>query len=446
MKNIKKLFQEFNQPDALMVFSSYALKDSDIKEQNALSWYTPQLLSTLPKSQKIVVLSETTKKGSNKIVQKDNILIIPCWQKRDFRSILNITYYYSAFTQVKNVLIEFEFNYFGHIFGPLIMFFTLAYLKILRKKVLFQIHEIVSNLYIIRKQINLNNKAALLFFNFSLGIFYKLVNLFSDKILVTESALANKFKKITGSKKIVVLPIMVKDRTKNNDSGVASLPRMTLKKLRNKFVLLFFGYLSWYKGIDWLLEVFPKLKKQIPNLVLVVAGDKSPTLIGDNHYEAYYEKLNKLMNKKDIIQTGFIDDRKVRLWLNACDVLILPYRVFKSSSGPLSWALSYKKPVLFSKALVEYKKSDDFKEAMQKSGITDKEIFFDFSADSLSDLLKTYNLKKLSGFSKYLAQFRSKQNVAKTLTELINTQPRKKYSLAMQLLINNDSGQAGMTI
>src|SRR3989344_4469277 len=155
MKKIKELFHKYNQPDTLMVFSSYALKDGDISKQNALAWYTKELLSSLPKSQKIIVLAENVKGNSNKIIQKDNILIIPCWQKRNFCSILKNLYYYSVFNRAKNVLIQFEFNYFGHIFGPLIMLFTLAYLKILNKKVLFQLHEIVTNLYIIRKQINL---------------------------------------------------------------------------------------------------------------------------------------------------------------------------------------------------------------------------------------------------------------------------------------------------
>jgi len=126
MKKIKELFHKYNQPDTLMVFSSYALKDGDISKQNALAWYTKELLSSLPKSQKIIVLAENVKGNSNKIIQKDNILIIPCWQKRNFCSILKNLYYYSVFNRAKNVLIQFEFNYFGHIFGPLIMLFTLA--------------------------------------------------------------------------------------------------------------------------------------------------------------------------------------------------------------------------------------------------------------------------------------------------------------------------------
>ncbi len=417
MKNNKKLIQEFNQKDTLMVFSSYALKDKDVAKQNALAWYTKELISTLPKNQKIIVLAE--KINDSKMVIRNNILIIPCWEKRNFGSILNTFSYYSTFNKVKNVLIEFEFNYFGHIFGPLIKLVSLLYLKMLGKNILFQIHEIVTNLYVIRKQINLNNKLALKFFNFSLGIFYRLINLLSNRIIVTETSLATRFKKITGSKKVTILPIMVK--SKLNKTSLA----MTPKQLK----ILFFGYLSWYKGIDKLVEIFPYLRKKIPNLELIVAGDASPTLVGDSHYDKWYKDLKgKMKKEKGITHKGFVSDSDAGSLIEKSDLLILPYRVFKSSSGPLSWALSHRKPVIFSKALKEYKKSPDFKVALKKANLNENDIFFDLNKNSLLSMLELMDVKKLQKFSRELAEARSEKNVAKILTGLLETKQKQIFN------------------
>ena len=193
MKNNK--FSKFNSKNTLMVFSSYALKDEDLNNQNALSWYTKELLSVFPQNQKMVVLSERESAESHDIVQKNNILVIPSWQKRDFFSLFRLISYFFQFNRAKRVLFEFEFNIFGNLFGPLITLILLLYLKITGKKIFFHLHQVVTSLKSLKNQVNIKEDGIIDLFNIGLGIFYMLIGLFSEKVLVAEKALAKKLGK-----------------------------------------------------------------------------------------------------------------------------------------------------------------------------------------------------------------------------------------------------------
>lgn len=413
-----------------MVFSSYALKDEDLNNQNALSWYTKELLSLFPKKQKITVLSEGTLKEGQKPIKNDNILVIPCWQKRDFSSLFRLISYFFQFNKAKQVLFEFEFNIFGNLFGPIIALILLFYLKITGKKIFFNLHQVVTSLKSLKNQVNVKENSIINLYNIGLSIFYTLVGIFSEKVIVTEKALAKKLLKYVNPKKIAILPILV---GKQNRSIKNDLYINKYKRLKGKKILLFFGYLSWYKGVDWLVNAFSKISKKLPNYILVVAGDKSPTLTGKTHYENYYQRLKNAMNKnKNIVHTGFINEEEVRFLVKSSNALILPYRGFMSSSGPLSWALSYKKPIIFSKFLKEYKVSDDFGLAMKKNNLQDDELFFDLETNSLLKILKSVSLKKLSGFSNSLSRLRSKSMISKKLFNILYIKKNKGLIFRMK--------------
>ncbi len=414
---INKLISKYNSPNTLLVFSSYALKDNDLKKQNALSWYTKELLSLFPKKQRIVILAEKNYGENTDFIENKNILIIPSWQKKDFNSLFTLIKYFSLFNKAKKVMFQFEFNIFGNLFGPIISLILLFYLKINNKKIYFQLHQVVSSLKTIRNQINIGNEILLNLFDKGLTSFYTTIGWLSEKVIVTENVLAKRLTKYIDKKKIVVLPILVAKKKRVFDKNNLD---NKYKNLKSKRIILFFGYLSWYKGIDWLIDAFSKISEKNPKTILVIAGDKSPTLSGKTHYENFYQRLkNSMKKKKNIIHTGFIDNNELRYIINKSSVLIFPYRAFISSSGPLSWALSYKKPIILSKQLKEYKKSPDFKMAMEKNQIKDEEIFFELKTDSLMNILNNIQLKKLYGFSKTLNNLRSKNKIKDILINTI---------------------------
>lgn len=100
-------------------------------------------------------------------------------------------------------------------------------------------------------------------------------------------------------------------------------------------VLLFFGFIRKYKGLDILLEAMKILntKFKIPNLKLLIAGE---------FYEDeknYHELLNDPgIIDNLIIHTQFIEDSMVKYYLCAADCVIQPYRnATQSGVTPLAY-------------------------------------------------------------------------------------------------------------
>ncbi len=100
-------------------------------------------------------------------------------------------------------------------------------------------------------------------------------------------------------------------------------------------VILFFGFIRKYKGLDILLNAM-KLLKQYPsteNIKLLIAGE---------FYEDkknYEQLLNDPQIKNNlIIHTEFIADSKVKYYLCAADCVIQPYRnATQSGVTPLAY-------------------------------------------------------------------------------------------------------------
>ncbi len=112
-------------------------------------------------------------------------------------------------------------------------------------------------------------------------------------------------------------------------------------------IILFFGFIRKYKGLDLLLEAMALLqteennsKFKIQNLKLLVAGE---------FYEnrKFYDNLITELKIAEslILKTEFIQDREVKNYLCACDFVIQPYRN-ATQSGVTPLAYHFEKPML----------------------------------------------------------------------------------------------------
>ncbi len=100
-------------------------------------------------------------------------------------------------------------------------------------------------------------------------------------------------------------------------------------------VLLFFGFIRKYKGLDILLEALKVLNSEfkIENLKLLIAGE---------FYEEeknYHDLLNDPAIKGNLIlNTHFISDSEVKYYLCAADCVVQPYRnATQSGVTPLAY-------------------------------------------------------------------------------------------------------------
>ncbi|MBK6541230.1 MAG: glycosyltransferase [Flavobacteriales bacterium] len=86
-------------------------------------------------------------------------------------------------------------------------------------------------------------------------------------------------------------------------------------------VLLFFGFIRPYKGLDQLLEAFPKIAAADPDVHLVVAGECY-------HGEAELREQARTSGTADRIHLhlGYIASERIATFFSASEVLVLPYR------------------------------------------------------------------------------------------------------------------------
>jgi glycosyltransferase involved in cell wall biosynthesis len=89
----------------------------------------------------------------------------------------------------------------------------------------------------------------------------------------------------------------------------------------DKKIILFFGYIKPYKGIDLLIRSFPFIKEEYPGTVLIILGEVYGTK------EKYYSLIEETGFREDILlEDKYIPSAEVELYFKGADVLVLPYR------------------------------------------------------------------------------------------------------------------------
>lgn len=108
----------------------------------------------------------------------------------------------------------------------------------------------------------------------------------------------------------------------------------------NEKIILFFGFIRKYKGLDLLLEAMNNTNIREANIKLLIAGE-----FYDNkeEYELIIAKYN-LANSL-YLRTQFIDNSEVKYYLSAADFVIQPYKN-ATQSGVTPLAYHFEKPML----------------------------------------------------------------------------------------------------
>ena len=108
----------------------------------------------------------------------------------------------------------------------------------------------------------------------------------------------------------------------------------------NEKIILFFGFIRKYKGLDLLLEAMNDSRIKEANIKLLIAGE-----FYDNkeEYETIIEKNN--LSNCLYLRTQFIDNSEVKYYLGAADFVIQPYK-HATQSGVTPLAYHFEKPML----------------------------------------------------------------------------------------------------
>ena len=108
----------------------------------------------------------------------------------------------------------------------------------------------------------------------------------------------------------------------------------------NEKIILFFGFIRKYKGLDLLLEAMNDSRIKEANIKLLIAGE-----FYDNkeEYETIISKYN--LTNSLYLRTQFIDNSEVKYYLGAADFVIQPYK-HATQSGVTPLAYHFEKPML----------------------------------------------------------------------------------------------------
>jgi D-inositol-3-phosphate glycosyltransferase len=107
--------------------------------------------------------------------------------------------------------------------------------------------------------------------------------------------------------------------------------------------ILFFGNIAPYKGLEFLVAAFQKLRPRQDKYRLIVAG-------WPKNCDEYWGKVREVLEKnvqsgEALLRAEYIPDEDTELYFKAADVLVLPYR-YIYQSGVLFLGYSFGLPVL----------------------------------------------------------------------------------------------------
>jgi len=203
--------------------------------------------------------------------------------------------------------------------------------KFLEKKIVFTAHNI---------DISKRDGNSSLLNKLSLQFLYKIVDHIIVHTKIMKDELTSEYN--INPNKISVISFGI-NNTVPNTALTKSQAREILGLDESLKILLHFGNIAPYKGIDVLLDSISLIDNKIDNFKLIIAGRIKNS---QKYWEYCLKKIEtNEIEYKIIKDIRFIPDSEIEIYFKASDVLILPYK-FIYQSGPLFLAYNFGLPVI----------------------------------------------------------------------------------------------------
>lgn len=145
---------------------------------------------------------------------------------------------------------------------------------------------------------------------------------------------------VVNGRKVYRSELPVYDCYNFDDKKKLNITKKDLGFEENSKLLLFFGYIRKYKGLDLLIDALAELVKKDSSYKLLAAGE----FYDDEKY--YTDKIESLKLQTHVkLLNKFIPNEEVAKYFEPSDLVVLPYRS-ATQSGILSLAYGFYKPVL----------------------------------------------------------------------------------------------------
>lgn len=158
-----------------------------------------------------------------------------------------------------------------------------------------------------------------------------------DKFIAMSQSVMDDINRFDHKTPRVLTPHPIYDNFGDPVSREEACKRLGLDPKRK--ILLSFGFIRAYKGLDWLLEAFAAMKDRA-SAQLVIAGE----FYSDGQY--YHDLACRLGIDDEVVwKTEFIPDSEVRYYFSASDLIVQPYKS-ATQSGVTQIAYHFEKPML----------------------------------------------------------------------------------------------------
>ncbi len=379
--------------------------------QGGVASYTKYLLEGISKidnSNQYVIFSNIT--TFKNIYYENNYKVIKCW---------SITYWYFLqiyknilISKVKKIHIQQEIGLYGNYINAITLVLLIILLRISIIKVIITLHGVIDLKKVDKNFIKSNNlKLPKFIIVWSSKLLFSSICFFANKIIVHD----NYFKKIlslqyinVNRKKIAVIPHGVKKFEKIEKEK--ALKYLSLPNDRK--ILLFLGFLTSYKGMDLLIKGFALMDKN--KYYFLIASGKHPKYLNDKNYIEktynYYKNLaSNLLGSKNHRWDGFVAESDLIYYYSVADLVIFPYTIALSSSGPMALSIGSQTGFVASKVFSHF--------------IKDQKLLFNLNAKSLKKCVENYMKNKYQNqiqISKMANQL-SWEKIAKLHIKLYNS-------------------------
>ncbi len=168
--------------------------------------------------------------------------------------------------------------------------------------------------------------------------------MFASKFLALSGIVEKEVQQFSKGKKVYRSELPVYDCYKQTEQTDQKKIKKEFGFEENSLVLLFFGYVRKYKGLDILIEAFPKILSQNPNAKLLIVGEFY------DDPKQYFDLIKKFKIEPYVrVINQFVPNEEVAKYYQVSDVVILPYRT-ATQSGILNVAYGFYKPVVVTDA------------------------------------------------------------------------------------------------
>ena len=416
---IKKLINEFNRQDTFLIISDYPEKTSRGQKNYGIAWHTKEMIDPIAKKYgtRFIVLAEKGYDNTPKTYQNGKILVLRVFNQKNPALFPIILRWLLRFKHIKYVQVHSEFCANGGIKNLILLLPFLALIKLNNKHLTYFAHNVVTSLNSIAPHLNLK-KDSLKFKIFSNGLsyYYKILGIMVNQFVVMDEAIEKRLSLFVNNNKIFLNPFWV-GKTSKKYTRESARNELNLKE--DETVLLYFGFITHYKGADWIIKTVKELrqKKEFKKVKLILAGGEAYSLKEKAYYKKYYSGLiEATKNDPNIIITGFVPEEKIEMYFRASDLTVFCYRGLIGASGSLLHAIKYNRPLLLSRKMHSILENTTAQEAMSLSSLSKNDLTFSHTTKSFEKVLSRFIKNKayknnLQEFSKSFAELRSQKNL-----------------------------------